>query len=85
MALKDWRKFGKDTWVKPGRDRKNPHLLGGEVVSVIPHTGEWINGKHIIKKLYFVEIDESGYSKSKKTFKTKASALKFAKAYMRKH
>ena len=87
--LKCWRKFTNSgvvkSWVKPGTDRYNPHLGKGMVVSIEPRIGDWRKGKFVKLKGYNVEIDEGGYSKEKKSFKSKPQALKFVKSYMKKH
>lgn len=89
MATKDWKVFDDNdtvkSWVKPGKDSNNPHLSGGKVVGVLPALGEWVDGKWKNAKDWAVEIDESGYSKDKKIFKTKSQALAYAKQYMRTH
>jgi len=86
--MADWKIFTKNdtviSWVKPGKDRNNPHLSEGRVVSVQPKTYKYRNGKLILPKGYVVEIDKGGYLLSKKSFNKKSTALKYAREYMKK-
>ena len=71
MALKDWKKVGKDEW----RNNKNNVLL-------IYESEQKFNGKTI----YHVRYGLIGaFYENLAGFKTKSQALKHAKAYMRKH
>jgi len=72
MALKDWKKIGKEVW-----ERKSS-LQNQEFYKL------WINRK---SKGYVV-IYVIGFPASPRIYKetkTKLQALKFAKSYMRKH
>ena len=74
MALKDWRKIEKDEWgYKKGYDKNNVKILR---IDYLPG-----------KKRYKYEIYGRGKytSNTINSFKTKSEALKYAKAYMRKH
>ena len=71
MALKDWKKVGKDEW----RNDKDNVLL-------IYESTQKFNGKTIWSVRYGLI---GGFYENLDVFKTKLQALKYAKAYMRKH
>ena len=73
MALKDWKKVSKRQYRK-GSERI--YILSNKT-KITPTQKKW-------KYSYIVFIDTK-ISDKKKTFLTKAKALAYAKAYMRKH
>ena len=89
MAIKDWKKFGQNssvtTWIRKKDDYGlNPHLNGTTISVGVNTDWDW-NKKKLSKGGYDVEIDNKGFKQSSKWFKTKQQALKYARAYMRKH
>ena len=89
MALKDWKVGGKNssvtTWIKKKDDYGlNPHLNGTTISVAINTDWDWIKDK-LSKGGYDVEIAHKGFYQSRKWFKTKSEALKYAKEYMSKH
>jgi hypothetical protein len=81
MAIKDWKKYGNesDKWynkkIKVGIDYWNPHKSFKEIKS------QWI-----VKITEYTNVAGTNVDVSRqKSFKTKSQALKFAKAYMKKH
>lgn len=74
MALKDWKKFSKDYWVNNKEAR-------GLIIY------ERISDSDPFKKVWAVQIGskKSLYDYDHKIFKTKSTALKYAKSYMRKN
>jgi len=76
MALKDWKKTGKDDWHKFYHKGKKPSP-----------PAKFYDGIFIVKAVddrYYVN---SFYSSTfpTKSFKTKSQALRYAKSYMRTH
>ena len=89
MGLKDWKIFGKNssitTWIKKKDDfGDNPHLNGTTVSVGVNTDWDW-DKKRLTKGGYDVEIDNKGFKKSSKWFKTKPKALKYAKMYRKQH
>ncbi len=82
MAMKDWKKTGKDYWERPSikknifRGKIGTDKLG-IILAYSDKTGEYSD--------YQVGILISGGGGSYKNFKTKAKALAYAKSYMRRH
>lgn len=78
MALKDWKRDGKDRWTK--------WLAGSKGITIYiykPMYKEKGNYQLIRDNLDYNKLHNLG--NIIKHFKTKSSALKFAKSYMRKH
>ena len=89
MKIEDWNKFSSNSsvisWIK-NKDNfgLNPHL-NGECISVEINTDWDWNKKRLKTGGYDFEVMNKGHKRDSKHFKTKSQALKFAKAYMRKH
>ena len=73
MTLKDWKKIGKDKWKKKI-----------ETIWIHDSWGLSISPKQLKKYPYTLWMKKNEDVK-RKTFKTKSTALKYAKSYMRKH
>lgn len=69
MALKDWKKFGTNTW----QHKKYEYFLAVEKTM----SGQWVT--------YAYGDSIKNYDATAQYFKTKSQALKFAKSYMRKN
>ena len=76
MALKDWKKYGQNTW-----GRKESYAgFGTPTPGHRLEISSW-DGNFIVRKLI---RGSSGWNTYKiKSFKTKSQALKFVKSYMR--
>lgn len=83
MALKDWKKTGKDFWERPSI-KKN--IFRGKIGTDKLGITDAYNEQKEKYSDYKVIIMISGSGiKSSKNFKTKKQALAYAKSYMRKH
>ena len=82
MATKDWKKLGKNFWKDTAR--KESLFSSIKIKSVVVPTSFMGKGERKEYKISFGNYvgDIENYTKY---FKTKARALKYAKAYMVKH
>ncbi len=78
MALKDWKKYGEDEWYR--LDDKHSYI---KVWKIGLSSKE--RKRRGILAYGFSSLIRKNDLYLKKYFKTKSQALKFAKAYMRKH
>ena len=85
MALKDWKKIEKDYWSNP--KAKESLFSSIKIKSANVPTSFIGNASRKEYKISFGKTyhDNSFTENYTKYFKTKSQALKFAKAYMRKH
>ena len=84
MAMKDWKKVGKSTWRQVKRGRIIPTIDINR--QMVPFS--ILSSKEQLKygvQIGYSVIDGTTVIDRAEYFKTKAQALKFAKAYMRKH
>jgi hypothetical protein len=86
MALKDWKQssiFDKYNWWKPKNNNDAEYSIkitrNGHIKNLYKSNEKWINTGWLV----FVYIN--GYLKISKAFKTKKEAIKYEKAFMRKH
>jgi hypothetical protein len=78
MAIKDWKKTGKDTWRKINGDYINLTDTWGINRSID-------NIKLAVNGVNFILWKKVEGKITRKEFKTKSEALRFVKSYMKKH
>ena len=91
MALKDWKKIGKDEWknIPKSKNSSLNYVIRikqkekGVPVSIL--SSKTIS-MYRVQVGYYATLYNNEFTEDRaEYFKTKSQALKFAKAYMRKH